>query len=201
MPMPSAPTNPLCLPMRPSKETIQEAQKVKDEAWNTALDCAFNKVGLLLFQQLAGNTFTDEVLAQELQDSWERMLVKNKSGDSKYTQLYSRVDLSPLAKNDILEGENVTKPMAYNPTTKQDEEVSLTVGRIMGWKDKAGPFSKAGSRLRYNMNQMLQDMGAGGLCVQIFLATNRGKQIPWTYDVKIIRDKNSEDPVDWHLEQ
>ena len=71
----------------------------------------------------------------------------------------------------------------------------------MGWKDKTGPFSKAGSRLRYNMNQMLQDMGAGGLCVQIFLATNRGKQIPWTYDVKIIRDKNSEDPVDWHLEQ
>ena len=98
MPMPSAPANPLCLPIRPSKETLQEAQKVKDEAWNTALDCAFNKVGLLLFQQLAGNTFTGEVLAQELQDSWERILVKNKTGDSKYTQLYSRVDIVIKAK-------------------------------------------------------------------------------------------------------
>ena len=70
----------------------------------------------------------------------------------------------------------------------------------MSWKDKNGTFSQAGSRLRYSMNQMLQDMGAGGLCVQIFLAKNKGTQIPWTYDIKIIRDRNSDDPADWHLD-
>ena len=201
MPMPSAPANPLCLPTRPSKETIQNAQKAKDEIWTVALDCAFQKVGLLLFQQLAGNTFTGEVLGQELQDSWDTMLSKNTNGDSKYIQLHTRVDLSPLSKTDILDGEDVVKPMAFNPDTKQDESVSLTVGRIMGWKDKKGKFTQAGSRLRNTMNQMLQDMGAGCLCVQIFLAINKGKQIPWTYDVKIIRDRNSDDSTDWYIEQ
>ena len=200
MPMPSAPAKPLCLPTRPSKEAIQEAQKAKDEAWNNALECGFNKVGLLLFQQLAGKTFTGEVLADELQDSWDKMLMENKNQDSKYIQLHTRVDLTSLVKTDILEGEDVTKPTAYNSTTKQDEPVSLTVGRIMSWKDKNGTFSQAGSRLRYSMNQMLQDMGAGGLCVQIFLAKNKGTQIPWTYDIKIIRDRNSDDPADWHLD-
>ena len=177
MSMPFAPANPLCLPTRPSKKTIQEV-------WNTAYEFALNKVGLLLFQQLVGNTLTGDILAQELQDSWDTMLSKNTNGDSKYIQLHTRVDLSPLAKTDILDGEDVVKPLRFNKTTMKEEPVKISVGYIM---------TRDHIKFRHTMNQMLQDMGIDGLCVLIFPAREH-KHIPWTYDIKIVREKQQHRP-------
>lgn len=176
--MPSAPTNPLRLPIPHPKEVIQDIRR-KIFEYDTALDFAFNKLGLLLFQQLVGNTFTGDILAQKLQDSWDTMLSKNTNRDSKYIQLHTRVDLSPLAETDILDGEDVVKPMRFNTTTMKEEPVKITVGYIMMMRSV---------KFRRAMDQMLQDMGIGGLCVLIFPARNMGKHIPWTYDVKIAEE-------------
>lgn len=180
MPIPFAPANPLCLPTRPSKETIQ---KVKNEVWNTALECAFNKLGLLLFQQLVGNTFTGDILAQELQDSWDTL------GHPSFYP-YTRVDLSPLKETDILDGEDVVKPMCFNKTTMKEEPMKISVGYIMerGW---------IVVRVRHTMNKMLQDMGIGGFHVCIFRAfRDHGKPglERCSYDINLVRVVK-DDPV------
>ena len=208
MPFPSAPKNAISLSALPetsskTKDEISAEKKKNADKWTNALNEGMDNAALLVFQALANTTDTGSALEGNLENLWYECVSEfedsdpsNRKGHS--PQLMRRYDFKTDFRLDLLEGSEVSNPTKFNKDTGKIEEVKMTLGMMLSWKDQAGgEFTLPGERLRKTMTSWLPS----GKTVLIFPVRNKDKKIvPFKFDIKIVddgQDGDTENKYDW----
>ena len=162
MPFPAAPKNAISLSALPetsskTKDEISVEKKKNADKWTNALNKGMDNAALLVFQALANTTDTGSALEDNLEGQWYECVSEfedtepaNRKGTS--PQFMRRYDFSRDFRLDLLEGSKVSNPTKFNKDTAKVEEVKMTLGMMLSWKDQAGgEFTLPGERLRKTM--------------------------------------------------
>ena len=207
MPFPSPPKNPVSLSTPPklsskSKEDILLEKKYNADKWKNALHKGMENASLLVFQALANTTDSGPSLEELLANQWyESVSEFNDSSSNKNSspQLMRRYDFTRDFKINLLEGTDVPNPTKFNKDTATTQDVPITLGMMLSWKDQEGAeFTHPGERLRTNMTNWLPK----GKTVLIFPVRNKDtkKIIPYKFDIKIVDDGHygdTQNKYDW----
>jgi hypothetical protein len=208
MPFPSAPKNSVSLstPLEissKSQEDIKIEKQKNADKWKVAINQGMENASLLVFQALANTTDYGSSLEELLANQWYECVSEFEDSSLKKSsspQLMRRYDFTRDFKINLLEGTEIPNPTKFNKDTGKIQEVPITLGMMLSWKDhQTGEFTHPGERLRNTMTNWLPQ----GKTVLIFPVRNKDtkKIIPYKFDIKIVDDGNlghTSNKYDWN---